>query len=152
MVKCCCVLILCVQVCNCYFRRQSSILAAGKAQRESAAATIQTSWRKRQARAKQERYQREAEEAIVDLQSALKAHLARKKVVSSVDPPPTSHPTSPALSTPALPESSGQPVEAEEEWHGEGSESSDAAVELVQSALRGYLTRQMALQDLKKNE
>ena len=138
---------------TCFLRRQSSLLAAGKVQRETAASTIQTSWRKRQARAKQERYQREAEEAIVGLQSALKAHLARKKAVSSVALPPTSRSSSPPLFTPALPESgdsSGQPADHEGVWSEEEPVSSDTAIELVQSALRGYLTRQMALQDLKK--
>ena len=122
------------------FRKQSSVLSAGKSQKESAASTIQQHWRRRQARLKQERYQRESEDAIINLQSTLKAHLARKKVISSHPLPPSPSPSPPP-----------PPAVTEEVLDG-GEESSDSseAIQLVQSALRGYLTRQMALQDLKR--
>lgn len=77
---------------------------------------------------KQERYQRENEEAIVALQSALRAHLVRKRMLS-LQPP------------------RGSKVE---EVDGE-SVNSDDAVELIQSVLRGHFTRQMVLQDLQPN-
>ena len=80
---------------------------------------------------KQERYQRENEEAIVALQSALRAHLVRKRMLSLQSPQ----------------DSGGRSMEGVD---GE-SVNSDDAVEMIQSALRGHFTRQMILQDLQPN-
>ena len=49
--------------------------------REAAASIIQLNWKKRQAVVKQERYRKETEGTIVSIQSALKAHLVRKRTM-----------------------------------------------------------------------
>ena len=81
--------------------------------------------------AKQERYQRQNEAAVVGIQSALKAHLVRKRMLALQSEPP-------------LDAAVGSSDEIE-------SDSSEA-VELIQSAIRGYFTRQMALRDFKQPE
>lgn len=117
------------------YRKHSSILAVGKSRQDGAASTIQQRWRKRQAVARQERYQKENEESIINLQSVLKAHLARKRSF------PTSY----------FPE---QPVESEAGLQTEEADSEDSsdAIEMVQAALKGHLTRQMVLQDHQQRE
>ena len=140
-------------VCVMCFRKQSSLLNVSKDRRDQAASTIQSNWRRRQATKKQHRYQRETEQAIVDLQSTFKAHLARKKAVSAqnIDPSP-SH-SLPGDSSPSHP-LPGASAKLESEAGAEGDSCSGAddeeSVELIQAALRGYLTRQMALQDFKQ--
>lgn len=99
-------------------------------QKEAAASAIQQKWRRRQAITKQERYQRDHDHAIVGIQSALKAHLSRKRMLS--------------LHSPASGADGGRGLDDE------SSESSEA-IEMVQSAVRGYFTRQMVLQDLRQN-
>lgn len=100
----------------------------------AAASTIQQNWRRKQAVAKQQRYQRDSDDTIVGIQSVLKAHLARKRVLS--------------LHRPAGGADGGG--RGWEDVDGESSESSEA-IEVIQSAMRGYLTRQMLLQDLPQN-
>lgn len=101
-----------------------------------AASTIQHSWRRRQAITKQEKYQKDSEDAIVNLQSALRAHLARKGIATSLTKPP-------ALTV--HPDNKGRGLDM-----GDQDRNSSDAVELIQSAMRGYLTRQMTLQDLRQ--
>ena len=103
-----------------------------KEQKAIAASTIQQNWRKRRAVAKQERYQRENEAAVVGIQSALKAHLVRKRMLALQSEPPP-------LDT---------AVGSSDEMESDSSE----AVELIQSAIRGYFTRRMALRDFKQAE
>ncbi len=86
--------------------------------------------------AKQEKYQKESEDSIIDIQSALKAHLTRKK----------------NLSTSKISQSSftGHPTESRKDLEMDedaDSEDSSDAIEIIQSAMKGYLTRQMVLQD-----
>ena len=117
-------------------RKPSKVLMPDKEKRESAASTIQQSWRRRQATAKQERYQKENEDAIVGIQSALKAHLVRKRTISL---------RSGSISPTAVNPSPGSDDLAD------GCSDSSDAIELIQSVARGYFTRQMALQDLRQS-
>lgn len=113
--------------------------SAAREKRESAASTIQQNWRRKRAIAKQERYQRENEDAIITIQSALKAHLVRKRIV-------------PLESLSVVDTGAEREVErevGEEDVDGESTASSEA-IEVIQSAVRGYFTRKMALQDLKQ--
>lgn len=113
-------------------RKRVSVLSLDKQKQNGAASTIQQHWRRRQAIAKQEKYEREKEDSIVDIQRALKAHLARKK----------------SLSSHQFPEG-GSSLEKEEE--ADSDDSSDA-IQLLQSAMKGYLTRQMVLQDQRQKK
>lgn len=101
----------------------------------AAASTIQQGWRRRQAIAKQQRYQKDGNDAIVGIQSALRAHLARKRAL----------PLYPSAGR-ASGETAMEDGRGLEGVDGESSESSEA-VEVIQSAMRGHLTRQMLLQD-----
>ena len=47
-----------------------------------AASTIQQQWKKRQASVKQRRFEEDRDRAVLDIQSALKGHLARKQMVA----------------------------------------------------------------------
>lgn len=107
--------------------------------KNAAASTIQQTWRWRQAVAKQEKYQRENEDAIIGIQSALKAHLTRRKMLSLQNAPPTIDDREGGIG--------GRGMEVVD---GELTDS-DEAIEVIQSAVRGYFTRQMVLQDLQQN-
>jgi uncharacterized protein (DUF3084 family) len=111
-----------------FSRKLSKVFTQDKEKKNAAASVIQHSWRKKRAATKQEKYQRENDEAIVKVQSALKAHLTRQRVLSLSAPP---H------------DSVKESVEEVE------SLDSDEAIETIQSAMRGYFTRQMVLQDLQ---
>jgi len=107
------------------------VFGADRERREAAASTIQHTWRKRRAIAKQEHFQRENEDTIVGLQSALKAHLVRKRMISL---------------------QGSSPAHGNQEEVDAGHESADSFedIEVIQSAVRGHFTRQMALQDLRQ--
>lgn len=123
---------------NC--RKPSKVFTPDREKKNVAASTIQHTWRRRRAVAKQEKYQRENEEAIIGIQSALKGHLARRRTLSLQNAPPT---------PPAVCSNDG-----EEGVGGRGMEEaddSDEAIEVIQSAVRGYFTRQMVLQDLQQS-
>ena len=119
------------------FRKQSKVFTPDKEKKENAASTIQQSWRRKQAISKQEKRQRETEDAIINIQSVLRGHLARKKIL----PPQATSQVSIPLAV--------RSVEEDKNDDSEGSDSSEA-IEIIQSAMKGYLTRQMALQDLKR--
>lgn len=116
-----------------------------KEKRDSAAIAIQQTWRRRKAIEKQEKYQKENADAIVDVQSALRAHLARKKVVPSQNALVPHDSMDFGVDGSGL----GKGVVLDVGESDMSSESSDA-VEVIQSAMRAYLTRQMVLQDLRQ--
>ena len=114
-----------------------------KERREAAAVSIQQQWRKRQAVQRQTKFHEATEQGVLDIQSALRGHLARKKMLSCQPPP------SPSLNRPSIVNGGGSVVELSD---GSESDSSDTslAVERIQAALRGHAARQMALQDLNR--
>ena len=118
-----------------YCRKHASILSLDKQKQDGAASIIQQHWRRRQATAKQEKYQKESEDSIVDIQRTLKAHLARKQSLSSNQIHQLSFLTEQLLE-------SGKDL-------GEDTDSEDSfdAIQVIQSAMKGHLTRQMVLQD-----
>lgn len=112
-----------------------------KEQQEAAAVTMQQQWRRRQAIHKQNKFHTATEQSILDIQSALRGHLTRKKVLSS-------KPRGPVILSSSISE-----VEAEVESSCiSDSESSETSfvVERIQAALRGHAARQMILQDLPR--
>ena len=88
---------------------------------------------------KQRKSQRETEDAMIDIQSTLSSHLARKKMLSSI-----SHLHSP---NPVIPNK--KDMDVDDGGDSSAAESSEA-IESIQSAMKGYLTRQMVLQDLRR--
>lgn len=115
-------------------RKPSNVFTPHREKTEAAASLIQLTWRKRQAVVKQERYQKETKGAIVSIQSALKAHLIRKRTAFLQN-------GSSAADSASDPAGGGRDLDSE-------SCGSSEAVEAIQSAVRGYFTRQMVLQDL----
>lgn len=105
---------------------------------EAAAKTIQQNWRRTKAVHRQDKYQRKMDDAMIDIQSAFQGHLVRTKLLSS------SQSDSRSLSKLELCDN----VEGSEER--DDSSGSSQAIELLQSAMKGYLTRQMTLLDLKR--
>ena len=114
-----------------------------KERQEAAAVTMQQQWRRRQAIHKQNKFHAATEQSILDIQSALRGHLTRKKVFSSKS------------RSPLILSSSVSEVHVEAEVESscisdtESSETS-LAVERIQAALRGHAARQMILQDLPR--
>lgn len=109
-----------------------------KKRQEAAAVTMQQQWRQKQAIHKQNKFHAATEQSILDIQSALRGHLTRNKVLSSKS---------------CILSSSVSEVEAEvESSFISDSESSETslAVEIIQVALRGHAARQMILQDLPR--
>lgn len=113
-----------------------------KERREAAAVTIQEQWRKRQAIQRQSKFHEATEQGILNIQSAVRGHLARKKLLSHQMPPlyPSQLPLTDELESMAMSSNTSD---------GESSESS-LAVERIQAALRGHAAREMALKDLTK--
>lgn len=113
-----------------------------KERREAAAVTIQQQWRKRQAIQRQSKFHEATEQGILNIQSAVRGHLARKKLLSHQMPPP--YPSQLPLA-----DELGSMEMSSNTSDGESSESS-LAVERIQAALRGHAAREMALKDLTK--
>ena len=117
-----------------------------KERRQAAALTIQQQWRKRHAVCRQTKFQEATEQGILDIQSALRGHITRRRLLSSQ---PLSH-TSATACTHSL-----HSIEVGADSVGMSSDVSDSessetcvAVERIQAALRGHVARQMALHDL----
>ncbi len=125
-------------MCVLYLRRQSQVFSPSKEKRDNAATTIQQNWKRRQATVKQEKHQRETEEVMVNIQSAFRGHLARKNILMVHE----------QQYTPSHQKHSNGSM-SEDEIDSESTASSEA-IELVQSTMKGYLTRQMTLQDLSR--
>ena len=106
-----------------------------KERQEAAAVTMQQHWRRRQAIHKQNKFHAVTEQSILDIQSALRGHLTRKKMLSSKSHSPL------ILSSSA--EASSCISDSE-------SLEMSVAVERIQAALRGHAARQMILQDLPR--
>lgn len=115
-----------------------------KERREAAALTIQQQWRKRHAIRRQTKFQETTEQGILDIQSALRGHLTRKRMLSS-QPPHLD-------TTRTLHSSEVEAVSVETDSDVSDSESSETcvAVERIQAALRGHVARQMALHDRER--
>ena len=93
--------------------------------------TIQQQWKRKQASHKQAKFQEATEQGILVIQSAMRGHFTRKKLLSS---PPAPHTSEDILA-------------------GSDSESSfeiSLAAERIQAVLRGHVARQMALHDLTR--
>ena len=131
----------CHITCTFLRRRSHLMMTPEKERQEAAAVTIQQRWKKRQAIKRQNKFHEATEQGILDIQSALRGHLTRKKVLSSRSP----------LSLTLSPEVSEMEavVEIDGDSNSESSETS-LAVERIQAALRGHAARQMALQDLPR--
>ena len=110
--------------------------------KEVAAMAIQQQWRKRQAVQRQNKFHETTEQGILDIQSALRGHMTRRKMLSCQPPPSLDHP-------PHVDEGRGV---VEYSNAGSDSDASDMslAVETIQAAMRGHAARQMALQDLHR--
>lgn len=108
--------------------------------KEAAAITIQQQWRRRRAIHKQEKFQEATDQGILDIQSALRGHLIRKKVLLQQSP------LNVEVSSHGKSKVEAVPSDASDS---DSSETS-MAVERIQSALRGHAARQMALQDLQR--
>ena len=115
-----------------------------KERREAAALTIQQQWRKRHAIRRQKKFQEATEQGILDIQSALRGHLIRKRVLLS-QPPHLD-------TTRSLHSSEVEAVSLDTDSDVSDSESSETcvAVERIQAALRGHMARQMALHDRER--
>ena len=116
-----------------------------KERHQAAALTIQQQWRKRHAVRRQTKFQEATEQGILDIQSTLRGHITRKRMLSSQ---PSSHASTTARthsphSIEVGADSVGMSTDVSD------SESSDMcmAVERIQAALRGHVARQMALHD-----
>lgn len=95
------------------------MFSSDREKRNLAASTIQCYWRKNQAVKKQQRFQKQTEDAVVCIQSVLRGHLTRKKFALS---------KAPEYTTPQ-----------------EREVTDSDAIEMIQSAMKGHLTRQAAL-------
>lgn len=112
-----------------------------KDRQEAAAVTMQLQWRRRQAIHRQNKFHAGTEQGILDIQSALRGHFTRKKMLFSLSPSRLSLP------------SGVSEVEAEVESSCiSDSDSSEMtlAIERIQAVLRGHAARQMILQDLSR--
>ena len=131
---------------TCTYRHRSQLLMTPeKERREVAALTIQQQWRKRHAIRRQTKFQEAPEQGILDIQSALRGHITRRKTLSSQ---PSSQDTTRSLHTSEVGPGGGVEMSSDVS----DSESSDTcvAVERIQAALRGHVARQMALHDLER--
>ena len=101
---------------------------------------IQQQWRKRQAIQRQSKFHEATEQGILDIQSALRGHLTRKKVLSSQLP-----------HSPTKPQHTSDLEDAVDiDVSDSDSSETSLAVERIQAALRGHASRQMALQDIQR--
>ena len=119
-----------------------------KERHQAAAVTIQQQWRKRHAVRRQTKFQEATEQGILDIQSALRGHITRRRMLSS-QPSPHASATAGTHSLHSIEvgaDSVGMSSDASD------SESSETcvAVERIQAALRGHVARQMALHDLRR--
>lgn len=122
------------------YRKSSCVFTPGRERKETAAKTIQRNWKRTKAIRRQEKYQRETEDSLIYIQCAFQGHLARTKLLNSSQ-------IDSGLSL-KLCDRVGE-VEGESE-DGSDTSGSSEAIELVQSAMKGFLTRQMTLLDLKR--
>ena len=104
---------------------------------------------------KQTHFQEALGRAVLQLQGALRAHMTRRRALEVAPLPPSAPPTSSSSSPDSLTSvsSEGLSEESERGEGGEGGEESDlsARVEMIQSALRAYQSRRMAMLDLTTN-
>lgn len=63
--------------------RKSHVFTPERERQQAAAATIQNHWKHRQATHKQKKFEEERNQAVLDIQSALRGHVARRQMVSS---------------------------------------------------------------------
>ena len=120
--------------------RSQLLLTPEKERQEEAAVTIQQRWKKRQAIQRQTKFQEATEQGILNIQSALRGHLTRKRMLSSHPP---SH-------SPHTSEVDGGSLEVSTDISDSESSETCLAVERIQAALRGHVARQMALHDLRR--
>ena len=135
--------------CNCTFAcrcRSQSLMTPEKEKREAAAVTIQQQWRKRHAIHRQTKFHEATEQGILDIQSALRGHLTRKRILSSQPP----HHTATHSSHTGLSEVEAGSVEMSSDVSDSESSETSLAVGRIQAALRGHVARQMVLHDLGK--
>ena len=101
---------------------------------------------------KQTHFQEALGRAVLQLQGALRAHMTRRRALEVAPLPPSAPPTSSSSSPDSLTSVSSEGL-SEESERGEGGEESDlsARVEMIQSALRAYQSRRMAMLDLTTN-
>ena len=136
-----------VYSCNCTStcrRRSQLLMTPEKERREAAAVTIQQQWRKRHAIRRQTKFQEATEQGILDIQSALRGHLTRRKMLSSQPP----HRTTNTRSSHTSEVEAGSSVDMSSDVSDSESSETSVAVERIQAALRGHVARQMALRDL----
>ena len=126
-------------------RRKSQGFTPDRENQDTAATTIQRQWRKKQSVQRQIKFQEQTEQASIDIQSALRGHLTRKKMLN--DHISSRHSLIPSPAHTITPSHSHEYASYISDDDSDGSESS-VAVEKIQSALRGHVARQMALQDL----
>jgi hypothetical protein len=119
-----------------------------KERRQAAALTIQQQWRKRHAVHRQTKFQEATEQGILDIQSALRGHITRKRILSS-QPPSSSHTsTTTSIHSPHSIEVGAGSVGMSSDVSDSESSETCVAVDRIQAALRGHVARQMALHDL----
>ena len=101
---------------------------------------------------RQTHFQEALGRAVLQLQGALRAHMTRRRALEVAPLPPSAPPTSSPSSPDSLTSVSSEGL-SEESERGEGGEESDlsARVEMIQSALRAYQSRRMAMLDLTTN-
>ena len=124
-------------------RRSQLLLTPEKERQEEAAVTIQQQWKKRQAIQRQTKFQEATEQGILNIQSALRGHLTRKRMLSSQRPHPPSHSSHTG-------EVDSGSLEVNTDVSDSESSETCLAVERIQAALRGHVARQMALHDLRR--
>ena len=107
---------------------------------------------------RQTHFQEALGRAVLQLQGALRAHMTRRRALEVAPLPPSAPPTSSSSSPDSLTSVSSEGLSEESERGeggegGEGGEESDlsARVEMIQSALRAYQSRRMAMLDLTTN-
>ena len=110
--------------------------------KEAAAMTIQQQWRKRQAVQRQNKFHHATEQGILDIQSALRGHMTRKKMLTCQPPSSLDHPS--------LVDAGRGVIEYSDSGSDSDGSDTSLAVETIQAAMRGHTARQMALQDLNR--
>ena len=100
---------------------------------------------------KQAHFQESIRRAVLEVQSALKAHMTRRRALEVAPLPPSAPP--PSSSSPDTLTSVSSEGLSEEREGGEGGEGSDVSsqVGVIQCALRAHQSRQMAMLDLTTN-
>ena len=72
-----------VDIFSSFCSRKSHVFTPERERQQAAAATIQHHWKHRQATHKQKKFEDERNQAALDIQSALRGHMARRQMVSS---------------------------------------------------------------------